>query len=85
MGVLKIMNEQFREKQESYPELVDGGTQIVLKRGKKRYMLTSVDDEDLYFTPEMREKIDCSLQQAGEGNVTRIRSKEELLKHLDSL
>jgi hypothetical protein len=34
MGVLKITNKQFLDKQESYLELVDGGTQIVLKRKK---------------------------------------------------
>jgi hypothetical protein len=39
-------------------------------------MLTSVNEDDLYFTPEMREKIDRSLQQAGEGQVREYSLKE---------
>jgi hypothetical protein len=41
-----------------------------------------IDNDDLYFTPEMLEKIDRSIQQAKEGKVTRISNIEELNKFL---
>ncbi|MDR0749609.1 MAG: prevent-host-death protein [Tannerellaceae bacterium] len=83
MGVLEITSRQFRDKQKDVFELADKGERVAIKRGRKQaYVLIPVDDDDLYFTPEMLEKIDRSIQQAKEGKVTKIRSIEELDKFL---
>ncbi|MEN6456959.1 MAG: prevent-host-death protein [Prolixibacteraceae bacterium] len=86
MAVLQVTARQFREKQKSLFELADKGQKVIIKRGKKQaYVLTPIDDDDLYFTPEMLKKIDPSIQQAREGKVTTVETEEELTKFLDSL
>ena len=84
--ILEITSRQFRAEQRKYFDLADNGTQIVLKRGRKRaYVLTPLDEEDMYFTPAMLEKIERSLEQAKNGDVTRVTTKEELKSFLDGL
>ncbi|MDR2813449.1 MAG: prevent-host-death protein [Prevotellaceae bacterium] len=86
MEVLEVTSRELREKQKSIFDMADTGAQIVIRRGRKQaYKLTPVDDDDLYFTPEMLEKIDRSIRQAKEGKVTRVNSIEELHELLDSL
>jgi hypothetical protein len=83
MAILEVTSRQFRDKQKDIFDLADKGEKVVIKRGKKQaYTLTPIDDDDLYFTSEMLEKIDRSIQQAKEGKVTRISSIEELDKFL---
>jgi len=84
--ILEITSRQFREEQRKYFDLADNGTQIILKRGRKKgYVLTPLDEDDRYFTPAMLQKIEHSLQQAKNGNVTRVTTKEELKNFLDEL
>lgn len=83
---MEVTSRELREKQKSIFDMADTGAQIVIRRGRKQaYKLTPVDDDDLYFTPEMLEKIDRSIRQAKEGKVTRVNSIEELHELLDSL
>ena len=85
-SILEITSRQFRDEQRKYFDLADNGTQIVLKRGRKRaYVLTPLDEEDLYFTPGMLKKIERSLEHAKNGNVTRVKTKEELKSFLNGL
>ncbi|MDR3339686.1 MAG: hypothetical protein LBT25_06300 [Candidatus Symbiothrix sp.] len=86
MAIVEVTARQFRDKQKTYFDLADNGEQILLKRGKKQaYVLTPIDDDDLYFTPEILAKIAHSEQQAKEGKVTRCKTVEELTEFLDSL
>jgi hypothetical protein len=86
MKVLQVTSRQFREKQKAFFELADKGEKIIIRRGnKKSYVLTPVDDDDLYFTPEMLAKIDKAVQQAKEGEVTYITNKEDLNNFLNTL
>lgn len=83
MAILEITSRQFRDKQKDIFDLADKGEKVIIKRGKKQaYVLTPIDDDDLYFTPEMIEKIDRSIQQAKEGKVKRIKNSQELDKFL---
>jgi hypothetical protein len=73
MAVLEVTSRQFREKQKSFFDMADSGAQVVIRRGRKQaYTLTPVDEDDLYFTPEMLAKIDRAIQQAKEGKVVRL-------------
>jgi hypothetical protein len=86
MATLEITSRQFREKQKDIFELADKGEKVIIKRGRKQaYTLMPIDKDDLYFTSKMLEKIDLSIQQAKEGKVTKINSKEELISFLDNL
>ncbi|HCC51837.1 MAG TPA: prevent-host-death protein [Porphyromonadaceae bacterium] len=86
MAVLEISSRQFRDKQKDMFDLADKGEKIIIKRGRKQaYVLIPIDDDDLYFTPEMLKKIDKSVQQAKEGKVTRIKSQEELMLFLEKI
>jgi len=86
MAIVEVTSRQFRDKQKSFFDLADAGKQIVIKRGRKQsYTLTPVNDDDLYFTPEMEAKIERAKQQIGNGEYTVIKDKEELRRYFDSL
>jgi hypothetical protein len=86
MAVLEITSRQFRDKQKYIFDLADRGEMIVIKRGKAQaYVLTPVNGDDFLLTPEFKERIERSRQQAREGKVTVCKTAEESLKLLDAL
>jgi transcription termination factor Rho len=80
MERVEISQKKFAENLENYFNLVEKGTQIVLKRRKTKILITQVidDDDDNYFTPSMIRRIKHSEQQAVEGQVKTIHNGEEL-------
>lgn len=73
MKIIEVTSREFREKQKSFFDKADNGEKIIIKRrNKKSYVLTPVDEDDLYFTPKMMKKIEQSVQEAKEGKVTRL-------------
>jgi antitoxin YefM len=79
MPVVEITSREFRDHQKEYFDLADNGTQIILKRGKKKaYVLTPISENDLSFTPEMIERINLSIEQSKKGETISITTKEEL-------
>jgi len=86
MAIIQTTSRQFRDKQKDYFELADKGEKVIIRRGKKQaYLLTPIDDDDIYFTPAMLEKINKSIKQVKEGKVTKIETEEELTQFLDNL
>ncbi len=78
-NIVEISSRAFREHQKKYFDLADKGTQIVLKRGRNRaYVLTPLDDDDLYLTPAMLEKIQHSIEQAKSGNVKELKGLSDI-------
>ncbi len=86
-AMLIVSSREFRDKQKSYLDQVDAGAEILIRRGKNRsYKIVPVEEDDtLMSKEEFFAKIDRSLQQAKEGKVTTLNSREELLAYLDSL
>lgn len=81
MSIVQISSRQFREKQKAFLDLADKGEQIVIRRrSKQAYLLTPINDDDLFFTPEMLEKVDNSVRQAKNGKVREL--TPELQKEL---
>ena len=81
-----ISSREFREKQAEYLNLADNGEQIIIHRGKnKAYSITPVFKDDLYFSPQLLEKIRKALKDAEEGKVTRVSGKLALEQFLDEL
>ena len=59
-----ISSREFREKQAEYMDLADNGEQIIIQRGKnKAYSITPVLKDDLYFSPQLLEKIRKALNR----------------------
>ncbi len=86
MAIIQTTSRQFRDKQKDFFDLADKGENVVIRRGKKRaYLLTPVDDDDIYFTPAILDKINGAIKQVQEGLVTKIETEEELNQFLDSL
>lgn len=85
MSILQVSTREFRDRQAALLDLADQGANILIRRGKKVYAITPIDDEDLYFTPEVLKKIDLSLQHAKEGRVRSFDSIEDLDAYIDSL
>ena len=86
MQIKEVSIREFRSNQKDILESIDKGEKVILRRGRKKaYIITQVSEDDLYFTPEIIEKIECSLKAAKEGRVTKISSKEELQSFADSL
>ncbi len=82
-----ISSREFRDKQKSYLDKVDEGVEVLIRRGKnKSYRIIPVQEDDtLMSKEEFFAKIDKALEEAEQGKVTRIRSKEELSAFFDSL
>lgn len=86
MAIIETASRQFREKQKDFFDLADIGEKIVIKSGKKQaYVLTPLDNDDLYFTPDMINRIKESEQQIKEGKGTIIKTKEELDSYFENL
>ncbi|TLU96901.1 hypothetical protein FEM55_01315 [Dyadobacter sediminis] len=66
--------------------MADKGEKVVIRRGRKQsYVLTPVSEEDLYFTPEMIQRIQDAQQEIKEGKSTVIKSKDDLDAFFDNL
>ncbi len=86
MAIIQTTSRQFRDKQKDFFELADKGERVIIRRGKKQsYLLIPIDDEDIYFTPAMLDKINRSIEQVKEGKITMIETEEELNLFLDNL
>lgn len=84
-GIIKTNSREFRTHQKDFLDMLDSGKKIILSRGKKNYLLTSINDDELYFTPAMNARIAKSMQQINEGKSTRVKDKTDLKNLLDSL
>lgn len=77
--MLVISSREFRQNQRLYFEKADKGDQIIVQRGKdKSYVLTPVDDENLYFNAKMVTRIKKSQNEAEKGDVLTINTSEEI-------
>ncbi len=77
--MLVISSREFRQNQRLYFEKADKGEQIIVQRGKdKSYVLTPIDDENLYFNTDMVTRIKKSLNEAEKGAVLTINTSEEI-------
>ncbi len=86
MRIIQTTSRYFRDKQKDFFDMADRGEKVIIRRGKKQaYLLTPIDDEDIYFTPEMLDKINRSIKQVQEGMTTKIETEEELNQFLESL
>ena len=84
--MLVISSKEFRDNQAKYFDKVDEGMQIIVQRGKsKSYSINPITDDDLYFTPEMIERIERALAQSEQGEGVVCKTYEESVKFLDSL
>ena len=81
--MLVVSSREFRQNQRLYFEKADKGEQIIVQRGKdKSYVLTPIDDENLYFNAEMVTRIKKSLNEAQKGDVLTINTSEEITELL---
>lgn len=69
-----ISSREFREHQKRYFDLIDNNEQVIVQRGKnKSYKLVPIaEDESLMTEAEFYAKINRSLKQAEEGELTEI-------------
>ena len=86
MAIVETTSRQFRERQKDFFELADKGEKVVIRRGRKQtYVLTPVSEDDLYFTPEMIQRIKDAQQEIKEGKCISFNSTDELNKYFESL
>jgi hypothetical protein len=79
MEQVEISRKKFTENLETCFNLIENGTQIVLKWGKNKVFITpAVDNDTDYFSTRMIERIKHSEQQAAEGKVKTIHNRQEL-------
>lgn len=77
--MLVISSREFRQNQRLYFDKVDKGEEIIVQRGKdKSYVLTPVNEDDLYFNAKMVKKIKDSLVEAEQGQVSEISTANEV-------
>jgi len=86
MAVIQITSREFRNSQASIFELADKGTQVIIRRGKKRsYMLAPVSDDDLCLSPEAEKRISKVREEYARGEVVTCSTIDELHDFLDKL
>ena len=86
MAIIETTSRQFREKQKDFFDLADIGEKIVIKRGKKQaYVLTPLDNNHLYFTPDMINRIKESEQEIIDGKGITFNTADELDKYIQSM
>ena len=74
-----ISSREFRQNQKLYFEKVDDGVQVIVQRGKdKAYILTPVQESDLYFNAEMIDRIKDSIKQVESGATQTISTPKEI-------
>jgi len=79
MAIVKTTSRKFPDKQKHFFDLADQGVKVIIKRGNKQaYVLTPVDEDNLYFTPEMVQRIKESQEQIKKGQSTTVRNKADL-------
>lgn len=85
--MLVISSGEFRQKQKEYLDRVDKGEELIVQRGKKKsYKILPVEKDDTLMSKEdFFAMIDKALKEVDEGKVTRVKNKEEMIKHLNSL
>ena len=77
--MIVISSREFRQNQRLYFDKVDKGEQVIVQRGKdKAYVLTPVNENDMYFSEAMVKRIKESIRQAEQGEVKTISSSEEI-------
>ena len=77
--MLVVSSREFREKQAEYMDKLDNGEQIIIQRGKnKAYAISPITNEDIYFSPQMVQKIKNAILQKEEGKILKGGSGEEL-------
>ncbi|PWS32943.1 type II toxin-antitoxin system Phd/YefM family antitoxin [Pedobacter paludis] len=77
--MLVVSSREFREKQAEYMDKLDNGEQIIIQRGKnKAYSIMPIKDEEIYFSPQMIQKIKDSILQAKQGKTIKIGNSEDL-------
>jgi len=77
--MLVVSSREFREKQAEYMDKLDNGEQIIIQRGKnKAYAISPITNEDIYFSPQMVQKIKNAILQEEEGKILKGGSGEEL-------
>ena len=86
MAIIQTTSRQFREHQKDFFEMADRGEKVVIRRGRKQtYVLTPISEDDLYFTPQMVQRIKDAQQEVKNGESTVLKTKEEIDAFFDSL
>jgi len=86
MAIIETTSRQFRERQKDFFELADKGEKVVIRRGRKQtYVLTPISEDDLYFTPEVIQRIKDAQQEVKEGKSISFDSVDDLDKYFQSL
>lgn len=86
MAIVETTSRQFRERQKDFFEMADKGEKVVIRRGRKQtYVLTPVSEDDLYFSPEMIQRIKDAQQEIKEGKSISFDSVDEMDKYFHSL
>jgi hypothetical protein len=86
MAIVETTSRQFRERQKDFFDMADKGEKVVIRRGRKQtYVLTPVSEDDLYFSPEMIQRIKDAQQEIKEGKSISFDSVDEMDKYFQSL
>lgn len=86
MAIIETTSRQFRERQKDFFEMADKGEKVVIRRGRKQtYVLTPISEDDLYFSPEMIQRIKEAQQEIKEGKSISFNSVDEMDKYFQSL
>jgi hypothetical protein len=84
-----ITTRAFWLKQKSYLDMAQKGVPVVLTRtnlGRKQsFAIVPIDSEDAYFTPDVLQRLDASIEQFEQGKAMTLNSDAQLKTFLENL
>lgn len=79
-----ISSREFRQNQKLYFEKVDNGEQIIVQRGKdKSYVITAVNEQDVFMNKPLLTKLTKSMKEIEEGESKKISTPKQIADLLD--
>ena len=84
--MIEVTTNDFRKNLAAYFDKADEGQCVVVRRGsQRRYTLVPVSDDNVYFSPEMEQRINESIEQAKREEFVTVHNPEELKELFDNL
>lgn len=75
----------FRATLSTSLDKVDAGERVMVRRGRRTYLLVPVQDDELTITPALQAKINEARQEAAQGGGILLENEEAINRYFDSL
>ncbi len=84
--MIQVTSREFRTKQATLLDIADSGEKVLIRRrGNRSYLLVSIWDNDMEFTPQLGNKLEEARAEYRRGETISFKSADDAMKFLESL